>query len=147
MLLVAKDVLDAAEAAYAEASANIGLDKGQYTQSACDAFRKFIDDFKAAPTLEVMYTICDETAKFVAGKITVDRTALGTAIAEAQTVYDGLSIGEFNGQTPKEAADALAAAITAAKAVYETAPEHSQADINSQVSALGTAVETCRDRW
>lgn len=144
MLLVAKDVLDAAEAAYAEASANIGLDKGQYTQSACDAFRKFIDDFKAAPTLEVMYTISDETAKFVAGKITVDRTALGTAIAEAQTVYDGLSIGEFNGQTPKEAADALAAAITEAKAVYETAPEHSQADINSQVSALGTAVETCK---
>lgn len=144
MLLVAKDVLDAAEAAYADAVANIGLDKGQYTQSACDAFRKFIDDFKAAPTLEVMYTISDETAEFVAGKITVDRTALGTAIVDAQAVYDGLSIGEFNGQTPKDAADALAAAIKDAKAVYETAPEHAQSDINSQISALNTAVETCK---
>lgn len=145
ILDVAADVLAEAEAAYTEATANIGNEKGQYLQTTCDVFRKFIDDFKANPTLEVMYTISDETKAFKANTIQIDRSALATAITEAETAYAALQIGDYNGQTPSSAAQTLSEAISAAKVVYEQANKLQQTEVNAAVTTLQAAIKACAD--
>lgn len=145
MLKVAADVLEAAEAAYSEALKNVGDEKGQYRQATCDAFRKFIDDFKSAPTLEVMYTISSETSTFKSNTVKTDRTALKAAIADAESAYSDLTIGGYDGQTPAAAAAALDEAIKAAKTVYENAPTLTQTAVDGAVKTLNAAVKTCDD--
>ncbi|RUT36510.1 hypothetical protein EJP77_05945 [Paenibacillus zeisoli] len=71
----------------------------------------------------------------------VDKTALTAAITNAQNLYDGAVVGTLPGQYPKEAKDALGAAIKAATAVQDN-QSAAQSQVDSATAALGSAVDT-----
>jgi len=70
----------------------------------------------------------------------VDKTALISAINNAQSLYDAAVVGTEPGQYPQEAKDALLAAINDAKAVRDN-PSATQAQVDNAVTALNEAVE------
>ncbi|MGG1550191.1 carbohydrate-binding protein [Paenibacillus ferrarius] len=74
-------------------------------------------------------------------EIVVDKTALTAAIANAQSLYDAAIVGTLPGQYPQAAKDALGAALSAAKAVKDS-QNSSQAQVDSAVTVLGSAVDT-----
>ncbi|MNQ92013.1 Hyaluronoglucosaminidase precursor [compost metagenome] len=71
----------------------------------------------------------------------VDKTALTAAITNAQSLYDAAVVGTLPGQYPKEAKDALGAAINTAKAV-QSKEKATQTEVDSATAALGSAVDT-----
>ncbi|UKS31018.1 cohesin domain-containing protein [Paenibacillus sp. HWE-109] len=71
--------------------------------------------------------------------VVVDKTALATAITDAQSLYDGAVVGTAAGQYPQAAKDAFGAALTAAKAVRDSASA-TQSQVDSNVTLLGSAV-------
>ncbi len=73
-----------------------------------------------------------------AGEEVINTSNLESAITTAEETLAGATIGEEPGQYPQSAADALTAAIAAAKAVLEN-PE-SQAAVNSAVNDLNAAI-------
>ncbi|WP_425497308.1 dockerin type I domain-containing protein [Paenibacillus phyllosphaerae] len=74
-------------------------------------------------------------------EVVVDKTALTTAITNAQSLYDAAVVGTQPGQYPQAAKDALGAAIEAAKAVKDKA-NATQSEVDNAVTALGSAVDT-----
>jgi len=70
----------------------------------------------------------------------VDKTALISAINNAQSLYDDAVVGTEPGQYPQEAKDALLDAINAAKAVKND-PSATQSQVDNAVTALNTAVQ------
>ncbi|MCY9659880.1 cohesin domain-containing protein [Paenibacillus chondroitinus] len=73
-------------------------------------------------------------------EIVVDKSALTTAITNAQSVFDSAVVGTQPGQYSQGAKDALGVAILAAKAVNENASA-TQPQVDSAVAALGSAVD------
>ncbi|MFC4098209.1 carbohydrate-binding protein [Paenibacillus xanthanilyticus] len=73
--------------------------------------------------------------------VVVDKTALTTAIANAQSLYDAAVVGTQPGQYPQAAKEALQAAINAAKAVRDNGSA-TQAEVDSAVTTLNSAVNT-----
>ncbi|MCF0198642.1 MAG: RICIN domain-containing protein [Bacteroidaceae bacterium] len=144
ILTYAADLVADAEAALAAAKDNIGVDKGQYTQDAYDEFAQYVADFKQNPTIEVMNALKARTAAFRQSVVKVDRTALGTAIATAETYYAGLTIGEFDGQTSASAANELSRLIGEAKNLYGAPTAHSQSDLNTMKASLEAAIRECQ---
>jgi|GEM_PF-5827039 len=71
---------------------------------------------------------------------TVDKTALISAISNAQNLYDAAVVGTQPCQYPQEAKDALLAAINAAIAVKDD-PSATQPQVDDAVTALNTAVD------
>ncbi|WP_082926834.1 beta-L-arabinofuranosidase domain-containing protein [Paenibacillus tuaregi] len=71
----------------------------------------------------------------------VDKTALKAAITNAQSLYDAAVVGTLPGQYPKEAKDALGAAIKAARAVQDNQTA-AQSEVDRAAAALGNAVDT-----
>lgn len=74
---------------------------------------------------------------------TVDKTALGAAIAAAQSVYDNAVVGLDNGCYRQADKDVLQAAIASANAVYENAGA-AQEDVDNATAALNAAVDAFR---
>ncbi|OXM87036.1 family 43 glycosylhydrolase [Paenibacillus rigui] len=79
----------------------------------------------------------------VVGKIevVVDKTALTTAITNAQSLYDAAVVGSLPGQYPQAAKDALGVAINTAKAVKESSSA-TQSQVDSATAALASEVDT-----
>ncbi|WP_179232897.1 beta-L-arabinofuranosidase domain-containing protein [Paenibacillus rigui] len=75
------------------------------------------------------------------GDDVVDKTALTSAITNAQSHYDAAIVGTLPGQYPQAAKDALGVAINAAKAVKDN-PNATQSQVDSAAAALGSAVDT-----
>ena len=71
----------------------------------------------------------------------VDKTALTTAITNAQSLYDAAVVGTLPGQYPQAAKDAFGVAINAAKAVKDS-PSATQSQVDNAVTALNSAVDT-----
>nr|WP_275942573.1 carbohydrate-binding protein [Paenibacillus alba] len=71
--------------------------------------------------------------------VVVDKTALTTAIASAQSLYDTAVVGTAAGQYPQAAKDAIGAELTAAKAVRDSASA-TQSQVDNSVTLLGSAV-------
>ena len=71
---------------------------------------------------------------------TIDKSALITAIDNAQSLYDAAVVGTQPGQYPQAAKDALKAAIDAAIAVRDDSSA-TQAQVDSAVTALSNAVD------
>ncbi|WP_284645105.1 dockerin type I domain-containing protein [Paenibacillus silviterrae] len=71
----------------------------------------------------------------------VDKTALITAITNAQGLYDAAIVGTLPGQYPQAAKDAFGAAINTAKAVKDNSSS-TQAQVDSALTTLGIAVGT-----
>ncbi|TYP76772.1 family 43 glycosylhydrolase [Paenibacillus methanolicus] len=71
----------------------------------------------------------------------VDKTALTTAITNAQSLYDAAVVGTQPGQYPQSAKDALLVAINTAKAVKDNG-NATQAEVDTAVTALSSAVNT-----
>ena len=71
--------------------------------------------------------------------IQVNKTALATAISNAEAVNAAALVGTTEGFYPQAAKDAFTAAITAAQAVY-TNPASSQAQVNQAITTLNQAV-------
>ncbi len=73
--------------------------------------------------------------------VVVDKTALTTAITNAQSLYDAAVVGTLPGQYPQAAKDALGIAINAAKAVKDSSSA-TQSQVDNAVTALNSAVDT-----
>nr|WP_308422999.1 carbohydrate-binding protein [Paenibacillus marchantiophytorum] len=71
--------------------------------------------------------------------VVIDKTALATAIASAQSMYDSAVVGTATGQYPQAAKDAFGAALTAAKAVNGN-QSATQSQVDNSVTLLGSAV-------
>nr|WP_245855759.1 cohesin domain-containing protein [Paenibacillus rigui] len=74
-------------------------------------------------------------------EVVVDKTALTTAITNAQGLYDAAVVGTLPGQYPQAAKDALGVAINTAKAVKDNSSA-TQAQVDSATAALASAVDT-----
>ncbi|OXM84561.1 dockerin type I domain-containing protein, partial [Paenibacillus rigui] len=74
-------------------------------------------------------------------EVVVDKTALTTAITNAQGLYDAAVVGTLPGQYPQAAKDALGVAINAAKAVKDSSSA-TQSQVDSATAALASAVDT-----
>jgi DNA/RNA endonuclease YhcR with UshA esterase domain len=75
---------------------------------------------------------------------TADRTALVTAIQQAQNLYDNAVVGSAPGQYPAAAKAALQHAITAASVVRDNTSA-TQEELNAALAALDAAVNTFRN--
>lgn len=73
-----------------------------------------------------------------------DRSALITAIQQAQQLYDNAVVGSAPGQYPAAAKAALQQAITAASAVRDNTSA-TQEELNAALAALNSAVNTFRN--
>lgn len=73
-------------------------------------------------------------------EVGVDKTALTTAITNAQTLYDAAVVGTMPGQYQQAAKDTLSAAINTAKSVIDN-PSATQSQVDSSVTTLGGAVD------
>ncbi|WP_438448429.1 carbohydrate-binding protein [Gorillibacterium sp. sgz5001074] len=71
----------------------------------------------------------------------VDKTALTTAIASAQSLFNAAVAGTLPGQYPQAAKDAFGTAINAAQAVKDNAGA-TQSQVDGAVTALNAAVDT-----
>ena len=71
----------------------------------------------------------------------VDKTALTTAITNAQSLYDAAVVGTLPGQYPQAAKDVFGMAINAAKAVKDSSSA-TQSQVDNAVTALNSAVDT-----
>lgn len=95
-----------------------GINKGDYSAASKDAFATAIATAKAAAvTQETLDALLAARATFESSILTVDRSALASAIAAAKKAIDK-EVGDFNGQVPQQAIDEYQLAITAAEAVY-----------------------------
>nr|WP_245855792.1 cohesin domain-containing protein [Paenibacillus rigui] len=74
-------------------------------------------------------------------EVVVDKTALSTAIANAQSLYDAAAIGTLPGQYPQAAKDVFGVAINAAKAVKDN-QSATQSQVDSATAALAGAIDT-----
>ncbi|OXM84564.1 NPCBM/NEW2 domain-containing protein [Paenibacillus rigui] len=84
-----------------------------------------------------------DSKSIAVGKIDVivDKTALTTAITNAQSLYDAAVVGTLPGQYPQAAKDALGVAINTAKAVKDSSSA-TQSQVDSATAALASAVDT-----
>jgi hypothetical protein len=73
-------------------------------------------------------------------EVVIDKTALLTAISNAQSLYDSSVVGTLPGQYPQAAKDAFGAAINEAIVVKEK-QSASQSEVDSAVTILNTAKE------
>lgn len=95
-----------------------------------------------APSGKILDAALDtKTISIGDGTPSVDKTALISAINNAQSLYDAAVVGTEPGQYPQLAKDALLVAINDAKAVSDD-PGATQSQVDDAVSALNTAVET-----
>ncbi|MDD9269350.1 NPCBM/NEW2 domain-containing protein [Paenibacillus sp. GCM10023248] len=73
-------------------------------------------------------------------EVVVDKTALTSAITNAQSLYDAAVVGTAAGQYSQAAKDAFGAALTAAKAVKDN-QSATQSQVDNAVTALNSAVD------
>ena len=94
-----------------------------------------------APSGDVLEATLDAKSISIGGGTpSVDKSALISAINNAQSLYDAAVVGTQPGQYSQEAKDALLAAINAAKAVRDDSSA-TQSQVNNAVTALNSAVE------
>lgn len=106
--------------AEAEAAAvTVGMDKGQYQQSVLDAFKKAIGSAKiSSDAVKAIADLNEARETFKNSANSIDRSALKSAIATAETAIAAAVVGDANGNYPQEALDAYKDALTAAQSVY-----------------------------
>ncbi|MCY9656435.1 glycoside hydrolase family 9 protein [Paenibacillus chondroitinus] len=141
--------ISSAETLYANAV--VGTQTGQYPQSAKDIFKTAIDAAKAvndntsatqAQVDSQVIALNNSKNIFLSSVITgqsVDKTALGVAITNAESLYAEAVVGTQLGQYPQEAKDIFGVAIDAAKSVYNNY-NATQSQVDSSVAALNSAV-------
>ncbi len=94
-----------------------------------------------APSGDILDAVLDTKSISIGGSTpSVDKTALISAVSNAQSLYDAAVVGTQPGQYPQSAKDALLAAINAAKAVSDN-PSVIQSQVDNAITALNTAVE------
>jgi beta-xylosidase len=89
---------------------------------------------------EVQAAISSKSISIGSIEVVVDKTALITAITNAQSLYESAVVGMQPGQYPQSAKDALGAAVDVAKAVKDNTSA-TQSQVDSAVTALGSAVD------
>ena len=95
----------------------------------------------AAPSGDIIEAALDTKSISIGGSTpSVDKSALISAINNAQNLYDAAVVGPEPGQYLQEAKDALLAAINEAKAVKDDSGA-TQSRVDNAVTALNTAVE------
>jgi len=95
----------------------------------------------AAPSGDILEAALDTKSISIGGSTpSVDKSALISAINNAQNLYDAAVVGPEPGQYLQEAKDALLAAINEAKAVKDDSGA-TQSRVDNAVTALNTAVE------
>lgn len=125
--------------------ANIGIDKGQYTQAAYDKFAAAVTAAETAEaTAENLAAVIAARAEFKGAVNTVDRSALRKAIEAAQAEdLQNLVAGEFNGNYSADAIAAKDAALTAATEGLNNLAL-TQEDVTALATALNKAVSELR---
>lgn len=139
--VVLNDAIACAEAIYEAEKNNVGTEVGQRSQEVVDAFRDAIAAAKAVtnPVVADLEALLDAYNAFMNGAISVDRTALRKAIADAQDEkYANLVAGAFDGQYPQEKIDDFNTALDAAVAV-EADMTKTQDEVNAAAKALNDA--------
>ena len=124
--------------AEAEAAAvTVGMDKGQYQQTVLDAFQKAIGSAKIASDAEKAIANLNQAREtFRNSANSIDRSALKSAIAAAESAIGGAVVGDCNGNYPQEALDAYSTALADAKVVYN--------DINKTQDEVAQAAEALK---
>lgn len=138
---VLNDAIACAEAIYEAEKDNVGTDKGQRPQEVVNAFRDAIATAKAVtnPTVADLEALLDAYNAFMNGAISVDRTALRKAIANAQDEkYANLVAGNFDGQYPQDKIDDFQTALATAIDV-EADMTKTQDDVNTAATNLNKA--------
>lgn len=145
-----------AEIAVAEnmlASAETGTAPGQYPEDAVTTFEnainsaKSVNENEAATQEEVNDAVtelknAEKTFKdSVIIEVETDKSALETAVSEANSTLNDAEVGNEPGQYPQEAADVFAAAIANAQAVLDN-ESATQEEIDEAVTMLASAQET-----
>lgn len=144
---VLNDYISSCEALYEAEKDNVGTDKGQRPQTAVDAFRAAIDKAKAltAPGVDDLQTLIEAREAFLAGAVSVDRTALRKAIDKADgEAYQNLTAGEFDGNYGADEIADFEAALATAKDV-EADMSKTQEEVDAATAAL-TAAMTALDK-
>lgn len=119
------------------ASATIGMDKGQYQQSVVDAFNAAIADAKTATDAAKAIDDLNKARETFKNSVNnIDRSALKSAIAKAESTIATAVAGDANGNYPQAAIDSYATALADAQAVY--------ADINKSEEEVTQAVEALK---
>ena len=119
----------------------IGIQKGQYTEAVKAAYQAAIEKAAKATAAEAEQAIGELTAArelYRSSANSVDRAALGKAIAAAESTVANAVAGDCDGQYPAEAIQAYANTITAAKEVYEDITQ-GQASVDAALTELNEA--------
>ncbi|MBQ2434556.1 MAG: carbohydrate binding domain-containing protein [Bacteroidaceae bacterium] len=121
----------------------IGIQKGQYTEAVKAAYQEAIEKAKKATAAEAEQAIGELTEareRYHGSANSVDRAALGKAVAAAETTVAGAVAGDCDGQYPAEAIDAYAKVIAEAKQKYEDVAQ-SQESVDAALLQLNEATK------
>ncbi len=119
----------------------IGIQKGQYTEAVKAAYQAAIEKAAKATAAEAEQAIGELTAArelYRSSANSVDRAALGKAIAAAESTVANAVAGDCDGQYPAEAIQAYANTITAVKEIYEDITQ-GQAAVDAALIELNEA--------
>ena len=152
LMVVDKSALEAAITAALELldGAVVGILLGQYYQSDYDTFESAIEtalgvaDNAEASQNQVtaaQATLATAVITFEAAVIAVDKSALITAIGEAQGLLEGSVVGTDPGEYPQAAYDTFNQAIDTAQAVVDN-KNATQQNVDDAVTTLAAAVST-----
>jgi len=143
---VLADVIKCAEALYEAEKDNVGDNQGQRPQESVDAFKTAIDKAKAitSPVENDLLALLDARQAFIEGAISVNRTPIREAIANAESEeYSSLTAGEYDGNYPQEKIDAFNKALADAKAA-EADKGKTQDELDTLTKALNDAMTALR---
>lgn len=119
-----------------------GVNKGDYPAYAKEEFAAAIVTAKeSAVTQETLDALLAARAEFEASKLTVDRTALNSAIQSAKKAISEAAVGEYDGQYPQSAKEAYQEALATAEHVYPvlTLSQEAIDDATAVLKEAGTA--------
>ncbi|MBR3455613.1 MAG: FIVAR domain-containing protein [Bacteroidaceae bacterium] len=128
------------EQAEAEAAiATVGVDKGQYQQTVLDAFKKAIGSAKISSDAEKAIANLNQAREtFRNSANSIDRSALKSAIATAESAINGAVVGDANGNYPQGALDTYKLALTEAQTIYGDINK-TQEEVEQATEALNNA--------
>lgn len=121
----------------------IGIQKGQYTEAVKAAYQAAIEKAAKATAAEAEQAIGELTAArelYRSSANSVDRAALGKAVAAAESAIASAVAGDYDGQYPTEAIDAYAKVIAAVKQTYEDIAQ-SQEAVDAALAQLDEATK------
>lgn len=117
----------------------IGIQKGQYTEAVKAAYQEAIEKAKMATAAEqAIGELMAARELYLNSANSVDRVALGKALAAAEKSVSEVVAGDCDGQYPAEAIQAYANTIAAAREIYEDITQ-GQAAVDAALIELNEA--------